>query len=174
MKKAFIATLSVLVFATHVLAAGEPFQLGKGSLGKGTTVITASAMEFDYNSWLAIFESTPGSTEQVVVTDPEFILKANRMIIRFEGTNDVQRVDCIGNVDMTREDLRARCGHAIFTREDGRVLLQESPVVMKGEQKIAGEQICIWLNDKRVQVMNGVRVEAHTDEAKKDLGSERR
>ena len=163
MKKAFIATLSVFVFATHGLAAGEPFQLGKGSLGKGTTVITASAMEFDYNSWLAIFESTPGSTEQVVVTDPEFILKANRMIIRFEGTND-----------MTREDLRARCGHAIFTREDGRVLLQESPVVMKGEQKIAGEQICIWLNDKRVQVMNGVRVEAHTDEAKKDLGSERR
>ncbi len=163
MKKIFCTSLVALGLVAASFAAGDsrtPFSMGSRN-GDGTpTTVTSDSLEFDYKSWIALFIGN------VVVTDPEFVLKADRMILFFENTNDVKRVDCVGNVDMTSDDIRAQCGRATYTRENARIILQDHPMVSKGEQRLTGESISIWLNDERVVVENGVGVEAHPDSFK--------
>ena len=147
MKKIFCTSLVALGLVAASFAAGDsrtPFSMGSRK-GDGTpTTVTSDSLEFDYKSWIALFIGN------VVVTDPEFVLKADRMILFFENTNDVKRVDCVGNVDMTSDDIRAQCGRATYTRENARIILQDQPMVSKGEQRLTGESISIWLNDERV------------------------
>lgn len=158
---------SAVAFAAAVLAAaavsaraagGSPLDaFGKGG-AKGPTKITSDRLEFDYHSFVALFAGN------VVVTDPKFVLKTDKMLVFFENTNDVKRVDCAGNVDMESGDIRARAARAAYTRENAQVSLEGEPVVTKGsgddKQTVSGEIIRIWLNDERIVVENGVGVES--------------
>ncbi len=139
--------------------SGTPFP-GHGKKGaSGPTKITSDRLEFDYHNFVALFDG------HVVVTDPEFVLTTDKMLVFFENTNDVKRVDCVGNVDMRSDDIHAKAGRAIYTRENAQVVLQDEPVVTKeasdkDRQSVSGETIRIWLNDERVVVENGVGVES--------------
>ena len=154
------AALAAAVFHGAPAAGADlPFGGGHRGGGKaGPTKITSDRLEFDYHNFVALFDGS------VVVTDPEFTLKTDKMLVFFENTNDVKRVDCVGSVDMTSDDIRARAGRATYTRENAQVLLQEDPIVTKGSgdnrQSVSGEVIRIWLNDERVVVENGVGVES--------------
>ena len=97
----------------------------------------------------------------VVVKDPEFTLKADRMLVFFENTNSVKRVDAVGNVDLKSGDMTAVCGKATYTSDNGQVRIQTDPVVTKGENKITGEIMSIWLKEQRVVVENEVSLEAN-------------
>ncbi len=151
----------LVLSAVAVLAAGEnPFAGRKRPANAGPTVVTSNKLEYDYKNNIALFDG------KVNVTDPEFTLKADRMIIFLEKTNDVSRVACTGNVRMTSDDIVIVCGKATYTRVNAHVLLEDRPVVTKGEQRLTGESIDVWLNDSRVVVNNGVGVEAHADSFK--------
>ena len=145
--------------ALSVRAAGPADLLGSKKGGaSGPTKITSDRLEFDYHNFVALFDG------HVVVTDPQFVLKTDKMLVFFENTNDVKRVDCVGSVDMSSGDIRARAGRAAYTRENAQVMLQDEPVVTKGEggdrPSVSGEISRIWLNDERVVVENGVGVES--------------
>ena len=157
----FRAAAAAISMALCVAAsgAGMPFGGQKGgNRAAGPTKITSDRLEFDYHSFVALFDG------HVVVTDPEFTLKTDKMLVFFENTNDVKRVDCVGSVDMQSDDIRARSGRATYTRENAQVMMQDEPVVTKGSgddrQSVSGEIIRIWLNDERVVVENGVGVES--------------
>ena len=156
----FAASAAVLFLSSAVVAAGagSPFGARKTQGRTGPTKIDSDRLEFDYHNFVALFDG------HVVVTDPEFTLKTDKMLVFFENTNDVKRVDCVGSVDMTSDDVRARAGRATYTRENAQVMLQDEPVVTKGvegnKQTVSGEIIRIWLNDERVVVENGVGVES--------------
>lgn len=126
----------------------------------GPTIVKSDKLEYDYKNNIALFDG------HVDVKDPEFTLKADRMIIFLEKSNEVQRVACTGNVRMTNEDTVIVCGKATYTRLNAHVLLEDEPVVTKGEQRLTGESIDVWLNDSRVIVNNGVGIEAKTDSFK--------
>jgi len=128
----------------------------------GPTVITSDRLEFDYKDFIARFE------DNVVVTDPEFSLKANVMVVYFENTNEIQRVIAAGEVFLRSGDMTAVCGKATYTRATGQVLIEDdTPVVTKGENRITGEKMAIWLKEQRVVVQSGVRLEAQPEAAKK-------
>ena len=78
----------------------------------------------------------------------------------------IQRVACTGHVKMTSDDITIVCGKATYTRLNAHVLLEDEPVVTKGEQRLTGESIDVWLNDSRVVVNNGVGVEARANSFK--------
>jgi len=166
----FAAALAafLLLPAAIGLAATSPFAGRKRPANAGPTTITANSLEFDYSSFVALFDG------HVVVTDPEFKLKTDRMLITFENSNDVKRVDCIGNVDMVSDDIHAVCGRAVYTRDNALVVMSDEPVVTKGKgdgkQTVSGEVINIWLNDERVEVKNGVAVEARPNSFKEPAG----
>ena len=155
---------------TLAVAAGanaqnaSPFAGHKRPENAGPTIITSDKLEYDYQNYIALFDGN------VDVKDPEFTLKCDRMILFFENTNQVQRVACSGHVDMVNEDIHVVCGKATYTRLNAHVLLEDDPIVTKGEgtslQRLTGESIDVWLNDSRVVVNNGVGVEAKADSFK--------
>ena len=153
----------VLAFAALVAAAAggsNPLAGRKRAANAGPTIVKSDKLEYDYKNNIALFDG------HVDVKDPEFTLKADRMIIFLEKSNEVQRVACTGNVRMTNEDTVIVCGKATYTRLNAHVLLEDEPIVTKGEQRLTGESIDVWLNDSRVVVNNGVGIEAKTDSFK--------
>lgn len=160
--KRFLALLAVSACLVSLAADGNPLagRRGKRPADAGPTVVTSDKLEFDYENNIALFDG------HVDVKDPEFTLRADRMIIFMEKTNDVSRVACTGNVRMTSDEIVVVCGKATYTRLNAHVLLEDEPVVTKGEQRLTGESIDVWLNDSRVVVNNGVGVEARTDSFK--------
>lgn len=163
MKRLFPALLAAALLGAAIApAAGSPLAGRKRPANAEPTVITSDQLEFDYQNFVALFDGN------VVVKDPEFTLKTDRMLVTFENSNDVKRVDCIGNVDMTSDDIHARCGRAVYTRENALVVMSDEPVVTKGkDQRVAGQVINIWLDDERVEVKNGAAVEARPNSFKK-------
>ena len=158
--KRFFPLALVLAALVAAGAGNNPLAGRNRPANAGPTVVTSDKLEFDYKNNIALFDG------HVNVKDPEFTLKADRMIIFLEKTNDVQRVACTGNVKMTSDDITIVCGKATYTRLNAHVLLEDEPVVTKGEQRLTGETIDVWLNDSRVVVNNGVGVEAHANSFK--------
>ena len=156
--------LPCLLFAAVAFAVfaddATPIARRKRPANAGPTIVKSDKLEYDYKNNIALFDG------HVDVKDPEFTLKADRMIIFLEKSNEVQRVACTGNVRMTNEDTVIVCGKATYTRLNAHVLLEDEPIVTKGEQRLTGESIDVWLNDSRLVVNNGVGIEAKTDSFK--------
>lgn len=148
---------TVLVCLAGTLPAQNPVSaLTRGRKVKGTTRITSNKLEFDYKDYVALFDGN------VKVADPQFVLTADKMLIFFENTNDVRRVDAVGNVKMESLDRRATCGKATYLRATGAIELMEQPVVQKGPNTLRGRKITVWINDNRVEVEGAVQLEGMT------------
>ncbi len=146
-----------LLAASVLLAAGnDPLAAAlKSKSGKqrGTTTITSDRLEFDYKEYIALFEG------HVKIVDPQFTMTADKMLIFFENTNSVTRVDAVGHVNMTSEDRKATCGKAVYTRANGAIVLTQDPVVSKGQNVLRGQKITVWIGDNRVDVEGGVQLQ---------------
>ena len=164
---ALLAAAAILPAAVAPAAgkAGNPLAGRKRPADAPPTRITSDRLEFDYQNFVALFDGN------VVVTDPEFTNQCDRMLVTFENSNDVKRVDCIGNVDMVSGDIHAKCGKATYTRENALVVMTDDPVVRRGpEQVLSGRIINIWLNDERVTTEGGVSLQAKPNSFKKPAG----
>jgi len=155
-KQIMVASVMAVIAVSALRAeANEVFSGKKRNPNAGPTVITSDKLEFDYKEFIALFDG------HVVVTDPEFTMKADKMLVFFENTNDVKRVDAVGNVFLRSGDMTAVCGKATYTSKNAQVLIQnDDPVVTKGDNRITGEKMSIWLKEQRVVVETGVRLEA--------------
>ncbi|MGI6494858.1 MAG: LptA/OstA family protein [Kiritimatiellia bacterium] len=112
----------------------------------GETVITSDRLEFEYNESVILFE------ENVHVKDPDFEITADRVLVFLDGTNDVKMVRAMGNVEMTSEDRSATCSQAVYTHADGKIVLTGNDAMLRrGDDKIWGKQITIWVNDERME-----------------------
>ena len=159
MKPLRLSLLLLACAATALLAAADPLsgamRSGKGP--RGQTTITSDRLEFDYKEYVALFEG------HVKVADPQFTLTADRMLVFFENTNDVSRVDAVGHVHMVSLDRKATCGKAVYTRNNGAIVLTLDPIVSKGDNSLRGQKITIWLGSSRVDVEGGVQLQGTPD-----------
>jgi Uncharacterized protein conserved in bacteria len=139
--------------------ARNPLPIKKRDANSGSVVITSDRLEFDYSEFVALFDGN------VKVNDPTFTLIADKMLVFLENTNDIKRVDAIGNVHLTSGDMTATCGKATYTAKNGIVVVQTvnpdepTPIVTKGENRITGKKMSIWLNEQRVIVEENVALE---------------
>jgi len=146
-------TISFFLFsyliAFPVFAQEDLFERIKSQPREGTSTISSDKLEFDYQDFVARFEGN------VRVVDPQFVLTADRILVFFDKdakTNEVRRLDAIGNVKVTSEDRAGSCGKAVYTRATGAIVLTQSPVVSKGENVLRGEKITVWLGESRIDV----------------------
>ncbi len=128
--------------AASFLASGS-------STNRGGMVITSERLEFDYKEFVVAFD------ENVHVTDPQFTLTADRVLVFLQGTNQIKRIVAIGHVDMAQVDRHATCDKAVYEKESGQVVMTGNPVMSRGADRVAGREITIWLNDERVVVQGG-------------------
>ncbi len=119
------------------------------------TVITSDKIDFDNREGVILFD------DHVLVDDPQFSMRSDRLLVFMEGTNDVSQVMAIGNVIFSNEMRSATCSKAVFTKKDGQVVMT-GDVRMKSEGEtageVSGEQVVIWVDDERVEVLKGAKI----------------
>jgi lipopolysaccharide transport protein LptA len=138
--------------------AGSSFLTKAGSSTNAPareTIITSDKIDFDYKEGVILFD------DHVVVDDPQFVMRSDRLLVFMESTNDVSQVMAIGNVIFSNEMRSATCDKAIYTRKDGQVVLT-GDVRLKTEGETTGEvrgkKVVIWVDDERVEVLDGASI----------------
>ena len=110
------------------------------------TVITSERLTFDYAKHFALFE------ENVVVTDPELKILADKMTVVFDDKNAAKSVKCEGNVYLVQQDKKAKADVAIYDVASGEIQLLGNPQVTRGQDVLTGNKITFWRNDNRMKV----------------------
>lgn len=116
------------------------------------SVITAKKVDYDNKEGVILFD------ENVVVDNPQFLLKSDRLLVFTKGTNDVNQILAIGNVSISNQNRSATCEKAVYTKQDGTITMTGKPKLMtSGERagEVAGDKITIWINDERMEVSPG-------------------
>lgn len=116
------------------------------------SVITATKIEFDNKEGVILFD------ENVLVDDAQFQMRADRLLVFMEGTNDVQQLMAVGRVCITNENRSASCDKAVYTKKDGQIVMTGNAKLMQqGGQagEVTGNRITIWLDDERIEVLPG-------------------
>ena len=141
-----LAILAIAALAAVVAVDSYAAKPGKRNAAQGETEITSKRLEFEYKDSVILFE------EDVHVKDPQFDLKADRVLVYLDGTNDVKMVRAMGNVEVVSDDRSAKCSQAVYTRVDGKIVMTGNDAMLsRGDDKIWGKQITIWLDDERME-----------------------
>ncbi len=105
----------------------------------------------------------------VVVTQGETVLKSDTLIVTYEepatekgaaqpkpqNTSSQQQIKEIvaeGKVDITSGDRHATAKKAVFTQATRTVVLSGNAVLQEGENRVAGEKVTVFLDEKRTVV----------------------
>lgn len=150
MKRVFmrgVLPIVALALAAMTVEAAKPAASGK----KSETVITSARMEYDYAESAILFE------ENVRVTDEEYTLTADRVIVMLDGTNEVRQIRALGHVVLVNGDRTARCPEAVYTKATGQIVMSgpnDTAVQLTNkDDKMWGRKITIWLDDQRMECL---------------------
>lgn len=112
-----------------------------------TTVTCKGKMDVDYKKNKAEFY------DDVVVNDPQMKMTADKMTVYFASkTKAIHKIIATGNVKFKKDDRSAKSGKAVYTAEDGKVVLTGDPMVKKGMDIVQGEVITFYRDDSRMLV----------------------
>ncbi len=123
--------------------------------------ITADRMEANQDDNTIIFEN------HVVVTQDDVTVTSNRLkVTMLQGdkkpasgeSTPAERIDYIefeGDVKVTQQDRLATAKKAIFYQKEQKIMLHGRPVVTKGQDRVEGDLITIYLKEGRSVVEGG-------------------
>jgi len=118
--------------------------------------ITSERFEYDNKQMVAIFD------ENVKVAHPQFYLEAEQIFIFIDDDKKLKHILAQGSVRMTNENHRAMCEWALYTREEGTLMMRgnEGGIVQltRGNDVQEGRQITIWMDDERMVVEGSTTV----------------
>lgn len=108
------------------------------------TVISSDRLEYDAPNLRAVFAGN------VVVSDPNLKLKANRLTVEFNEDNTVRRITAEGKVVLSQADKRAWAERAIYDMKTGEIVMLGDPRIMRGRDMLMGEKITFWRDQDRM------------------------
>lgn len=73
----------------------------------------------------------------------------------FGPTGAIRRMEAQGNVVILQADRRATCGRATILPKEGRVILDDSPEIFDGQNRVRGYRIVFHEEDGRIEVEPG-------------------
>lgn len=148
-----------LCMLTAFLSAADKKDAKKNMAESGVqafeSTIVADKIEFDNKEGVILFD------QNVFVNDPQFVMRSDRLIVFMAGTNEVNQIMAIGDVSLTNANRSAHCDKAVYTRKDGQIVMSGSVVLKQSGDKagtVAGEKMAIWLNEERMEILEGGRV----------------
>lgn len=125
------------------------------------TVITSDRLVYEGQKGYALFE------RNVVVSDPQMKMKTDKLTIFFEGSNEVKTILAEGRVIMSQADKMAWAGRATYDVASGKIVLEESPRVMRGRDMMLGERITFWRDQNKVECWPNARLIMYPDKNRK-------
>jgi len=124
--------------------------------------ITADRMEAKQDDKTIVFEG------HVVVVQDDLTITANRLrVTALAGekqpssnstpTDKIDYIEFEGDVKVTQQDRLATANKAIFYQKEQKIVMNGRPVVTKGQDRIEGDIITIFLQQGRSIVESGSR-----------------
>ncbi len=109
------------------------------------TVITAERLVYDAEKQTALFE------KDVVVSDPNLRMKADKLTVVFDDKNQPQRLLAEGRVILGQAETRAWAEKVTYDVVSGQVTLEGRPRVMRGRDLLMAQRIVFWRNQSRLE-----------------------
>ena len=153
--------MALALACARALAAAEKAPADKGPGEEPLTVITSERLTFDYKEHFALFE------ENVVVTDPEIKILADKMTIVFDDKNAAKSVKAEGHVILVQLDKKAESDTAIYDVVTGEIQLLGNPRVTRGKDVLTGDTINFWRNENRMKVNKRAKLVLGPDGSRK-------
>ena len=123
------------------------------------TTITSQTLEVEYESYVGTFE------KDVVVTDPKGRLTADRVIVFFDAKGkEIKRIEAYGDVIIKLEGRESNSQKAVYTPDDGKIVLTGDPKVEEGKNIYAADRITIYRWEDRVIFEPRAKFILHKDE----------
>ena len=101
----------------------------------------------------------------VQLTTAQFSLTADRVLTFFENTNQIRRIEAFGNVVFRQPERQVTCDKAVYEKAEakvtltGKTVLTGTTAVTRGEDSITASELVLNLNDKKVTVSGGGKVQ---------------
>ena len=150
--------------------------LGWGGGQQTTTVITSNSMTASSEKNQAIFR------ENVKMVQEDLVVLSDMMIVYFEDVNasapasagqppsqtsqkEILSIEAKGDVKIAKGESRARCQHALYNKQEERLVLRGSPVVWQDGTRVSGRKITMYLKENRSVVEGNTRVTIEGEEA---------
>lgn len=130
---------------TIVLALGLTAAAAFANETKNPTIITSDGpLNADFQNKLAVFK------DNVVVKDDQGTINADKMNVHFAKDNQIQKVECYGNVKITQEGRYSESQEAVYFALEKKIILTGDPVIRQGSDQYRAEKITIFTSENRV------------------------
>ncbi len=132
------------------------------------TTITSETMIANNKEGTVIFKG------KVHLIQADLVVDADEMIVRFStdqpaqaaesqspgqgGKRKISVIEAKGNVVIVKGEGRATCGHAVYFKDEERIILTESPVAWQGGTRVSGPKMTMYLKEDRSVVEGGTNV----------------
>lgn len=120
--------------------------------GERVTEITSDKLLFDYAARFAVF------TGNVVVTDPDMQLTADEMTVHLTAGDQIEKIEAEGSVVIKMEGMHSKSGKAVYTLENGKLVLTGRPRVSREGSVLQAEKITYWRIENRLEAEPRARV----------------
>jgi lipopolysaccharide transport protein LptA len=157
MKFSILTVAAVFCASLAMAQTGEKSSVSQPEADEQLTVISSDKLTFDYKKKYADFDGN------VVVTDPQLKLLADKMSVTFDDDSKVKNIRAEGNVVMITDDKKSRSDTATYNVFTGEILLEGSPQVTRGKDVLTGKRITFWRDSDRMKVEGGSTLFLHQD-----------
>jgi lipopolysaccharide export system protein LptA len=152
MRTSFIGIMATSFAVTAaIIGFAAPAQVIKNHNSKAPVNISAGAMELQDRIDRVIM------TGGVTATQAGLALSASRITVAYTsgGGIDINRLDAIGGVTITKDDLRATSEAAIYDLDSDLITLLGNVHLTQGANQLNGGRIVIDLNSGRSTINGG-------------------
>lgn len=142
-----------------------PADTNAAAVAKEPTVVTSQRLQVDYAQNMGTFEGN------VLAVDPQISVRADRMVVTFITTNSTRRLKQIvasGAVMINQGDKKSTSDEAVYTTEDGKVILTGAPKVITPGGTVSGKKITFWRDLQKMDVESDTQLVIFPDELKQD------
>lgn len=124
---------------------------------ESATVITAEKLTFKAKERIAEFETN------VLVTDPEMQLAADRLTVQFDEKGQPEFIKAVGRVTITQADRSAQADMATYDVKAGKIVLTGRAQISRGRDLLQGEVITYWRFEDRMVCQPGARLVIYSE-----------
>jgi len=137
----------ILICPASPKAAAED---SPASAEKGILTVSSNRLEADEADRKMTFVG------DVVGRQEKLVIYAGRLTVYFSPDRlEIEKITATDDVRIVQGDRVATAGRAVFFRGEGKMVLTGSPKVHQGENFVEGEEITLFLDDRKSIVSGG-------------------
>lgn len=123
---------------------------GLSSENRGPVEVTSDRLEVDDLAQTLVFIGN------AVATQDDVTIQGNRLTVKYKGEKrEIEQVIAEGDVRIQQGSRVAVGERAVLYHPEERIVLTGSPEVRDGDNFVKGQEITVFLNDKRSVVKGG-------------------